>query len=272
MMEIFQIIFSAFQECKAGGSYVLFYLLALGLGLAVAWDRYGKTKIEDNWMVEEAKKQIQLWPFLYGLSALVFVVMNPLAVWFFNKVTPIAGQYYKVWALLLFLFLCAYGMVCFLSILREKKQKIWVALGFVVLIALAGTCFGYMAERPGKQDYQEEAAVVEWIKEKEEDALVLAADSVLEYMGVYEPQMQVLYGKDLYTPNMDLGIMDAYPPELLHLYEALKQPKGAMGEISNMAVLFDCDVIVVAKFENAPDKAGVYYKREETEKYLLYMR
>jgi len=98
--------------------------LALGLGLAVAWDRYGKTELEDNWMVEEAKKQIQLWPFLYGLLALVLVVMNPLAVWMINKITPVAGQYYKVWALLLFLFLCAYGMVCFLSILREKKQRI----------------------------------------------------------------------------------------------------------------------------------------------------
>ena len=272
MMEMFRIIFSAFQESKAGGSYVLFYLLALGLGLAVAWDRYGKTKMEDNWMVEEAKKQIQLWPFLYGLLALILVVMNPLAVWFFNKVTPIAGQYYKIWSLLLFLFLCAYGMVCFLSILREKKQRSLVALGFVVLIALAGTCFGYMSERPRKQDYNEEAVVTEWIKEKDKEALVLAADSMLEYMGVYEPGLQILYGKDLYTPNMDLGIMDAYPPELLHLYETLKQPKGAMGEISNMAAMFDCDVIVVKKFENAPDKAGIYYKREETDKYLLYMR
>ena len=272
MMEMFQIIFSTFQECKAQGSYVLFYLLALGLGLAVAWDRYGKTQMEDNWMVEEAKKQIQLWPFLYGLLALVLVAMNPLAIWGLNKVTPIGGQYYKVWGLQLFLFLCAYGMVCFLSLLREKKQKTWMALGFVVLIGLSGNFFGYLAERPKKQDYKEETKVIEWIKEKDEEALVLAADSLLEYMGVYEPGMQVLYGKDLYTPNMDLGIMDTYPPELLHLYEALKQPKGAMGEISNMAVMFDCDVIVVRKFENAPDKAGAYYKREETDKYLLYMR
>lgn len=272
MIEMFRIIFSTFQESKAGGSYVLFYLLALGLGLAVAWDRYGKTQLEDNWMVEEAKKQIQLWPFLYGLLVLVLVVMNPLAIWVLNKVTPIAGQYYKVWALLLFLFLCAYGMVCFLSILRERKQRMWVALGFVVLIGLSGNCFGYMADRPRKQDYKDEAKVVEWIKEKDEEALVLAADSLLEYMGVYEPEMKVLYGKDLYTPNMDLGIMDAYPSELLHLYEILKQPKGAMGEISNVAAMFDCDVIVVRRFEDAPDKAGAYYKREVTEQYLLYMR
>ncbi|MBR4983803.1 MAG: hypothetical protein IKY94_14760, partial [Lachnospiraceae bacterium] len=75
MKEIIRIMLSAFQETKESGSYMLFYLLALGLGLAVAWDRYGKTEMEDNWMVEEAKKQIQLWPFLYGLLSLVLVVM-----------------------------------------------------------------------------------------------------------------------------------------------------------------------------------------------------
>ena len=272
MIEMMEIILSTFQESKEKGSYLLFYLLALGLGLAVAWDRYGKTEIEDNWMVEEAKKQIQLWPFLYGLLALVLVVMNPLAVWIFNKVTPIAGQYYKIWGLLLFLFLCAYGMVCFLSILREKKQKIFVALGFVVLIGLAGSSYGLMSERMAKQDYTEEAEVVQRIRKEEKDVLILATDSILEYIGVYEPQLKVLYGKDLYTANLDLGIMDAYSEELLHLYEAVKQPKGCMGEISNMAVMYDCDVIVVKRFENAPDKAGVYYKRDVTENYILYIR
>ena len=272
MMEMMEIIFSAFQESKERGSYALFYLLALGLGLAVAWDRYGKTKMEDNWMVEEAKKQIQLWPFLYGLLGLILVAMNPLAIALINKMTPIAGQYYKVWSLLLFLFLCAYGMVCFLSILRERKQRILVAAGFVVLIGLAGSGYGLTAERYSRMDFEEEAALVQMIRERDEDSLILATDSMLEYMGVYEPKMKMLYGKDIYTANMDLGILDTYPSELMHLYEAVKQPEGAMGEISNMALMYDCDVLVMKKFENAPDKAGVYYKKEETENYILYVR
>ena len=272
MMDIMEIILSTFQESKEKGSYVLFYLLALGLGLAVAWDRYGKTEMEDNWMVEEAKKQIQLWPFLYGLLALVLVVMNPVAIWIINKVIPVAGQYYKVWSLLLFLFLCAYDMVCFLSILREKKQRMWVSIGFVVLIGLAGSSYGLVAERPEKQDFAEEASVIQMIKDADQDALILAVDPILEYAGVYEPEIKVLYGKDIYTANLDLGIMDAYPQELMNLYEAVKQPEGAMGEISNVAVMYDCDALVVRKFENAPDKAGVYYKREVTENYILYMR
>lgn len=272
MMEIIDIIFSTFRESKEKGSFTLFYLLALGLGLAVAWDRYGNNKIEDNWMVEEAKKQIQLWPFLYGLLALLLVAMNPLIIGLINKLTPIAGQYYKVWSLLLFLFLCAYGMVCFLSILREKKQRILVALGFVLLIGLAGSGYGLTAERYGKDSFKEEAAIVQVIRERNENALVLAVDPVLEYIGIYEPGMKVLYGKDIYTANLDLGIMDAYPSELMYLYEAVKQPEGAMGEISNMALMYDCDVLVMKKFENSPDKAGVYYKKDVTDNYILYVR
>ena len=272
MMKIGEIIYSAFQESKAAGSYMLFYLLTLGLGLAVAWDRYGKGHMEGNWMVEEAKKKIQLWPFLYGMGSLLLVVMNPLAIWGFNKITPIEGQYYKVRGLLLFLFLCAYGMVCFLSLLREKKQQVFVALGFVVLIGLAGSNYGILAERSGRECFQEEAQVVQWIEEYKEDALILAVDPVLEYIGIYKPQMRVLYGKDIYTANMDLGIMDTYPLELVHLYEAVKQPEGSMGEISNVAWMYDCDAIVVRFFENAPDKAGVFYKREITDNYILYLR
>ena len=272
MREILKIMISTFQETKANGSYALFYFLALGLGLAVAWDRYSKTKMEDNWMLEEAKKKIQLWPFLYGLCAMLFVVANRIAILVFNRITPVAGQYYKVWSILMFLFLCAYGIVCFLVLLRDRTQQIILIGAFAVIIGLAGSGYGILADRAGKSDDTEEAEVVQWIVEKKEDALVLAADEILEYVGVYEPQISVLYGKDIYTPNMDLGIMDSYPPELMQLYEAMKQAEDSMGEISNVARMFDCDIIVVKAFENAPDKAGAYYKREMTADYIIYMR
>lgn len=272
MREILNVMLSTFQESKEAGSYFLFYLLSLGLGLSVAWDRYGKTEMKDNWMVEEAKKQIQLWPFLYAILALVLVVINPVVVFLFHKITPVTGQYYKMWSLLLLLFICAYGFVCFLSILREKKQKMILVAGFVVLIGLAGSSYGLLSQRHGKDAYEEEAVVIEYVKVAGKEARLLATDSILEYAGVYEPQIQVLYGKDLYTPNLDLGIMDAYPPELLSLYEAMKNPQDCMGEIANIAALYDCDVIVVNRFEEVPDKAGAYYKEEETSNYLIYIR
>ena len=271
MREILKVMISTFQETKANGSYALFYFLALGLGLAVAWDRYSKTKMEDNWMLEEAKKKIQLWPFLYGLCAMLLVAANPITIFVFNRLTPIAGQYYKVWSILMFLFLCAYGIVCFLVLLRDRTQQMILIGAFAVIIGLAGSGYGILADRTGKSDYIEEAKVAQWILEQE-DSLVLATDEILEYVGVYEPQISVLYGKDIYTANMDLGIMDSYPPELMQLYETMKHPEKSMGEISAVAFLFDCDILVVKAFDYAPDKAGVYYKRETTSEYIIYMR
>lgn len=270
MSDIVDIMVSSFRECKEQGSYILFYILALGLGLTVVWERFGKQKSEENWMVEEAKNKIILWPFLYGLLTLILVAANPAVVWLFHKIMPVKGQYYKIWSLLLVLFLSAYGMVCFLSILREKKQKLMLGAGFVILIGLAGSGFGILSQEKETIDYDEEAWIAQYIKE--EGGLVLATDSMVEYLSAFEPEISILYGKDLYTPNLDLGIMDAYPDEFLHLYEALKQPQGCMGEISNVAYMFDCDIIIVENFEDAPDKAGAFYKREITKNYILYMR
>ena len=263
---------STFQEYKEAGSYFLFYMLALGLGLSVAWDRYGKSEIKDNWMVEEAKKKIQLWPFLYSILALGLVVINPVVVLFYHKMTFITGQYYKLWSLLSVLFISAYGFVCFLSILREEKQKILLVGGFVILIGLAGSSYGLTAQRQGKEQFVEKETVLDIVKKNKEEVLILAEDSILEYVGIYEPKVKVVYGKDLYTPNLDLGIMDTYAPELLDLYEAVKNPMGCMGEIANTAAMYDCDAIIVKKFEEAPDKAGIYYKKEETANYLVYIR
>ena len=184
-----------------------------------------------------------------------------------------AGQYYKVWSILLFLFICAYGIVCFLSLLREQRQKVILIFGFVFLIGLAGSGYGILANRSSKADFAKEAEVVQWIKEEAgENVVILAPDNLVEYIGVYEPSLSLLYGKDLYTANMDLGIMDSYPPEMMQIYEDMKNPKGSMGEISHIAVLFGCDVIVVKAFENAPDKAGVYYKYQLNDDYIIYKR
>lgn len=272
MSDMVRVMLSAFQQTKEQGSYILFYMLALGLGLAVAWDRYGNTKMEDNWMVEESKKQIQLWPFLYGLLALILVVMNPLIIWFFNKKTPMAGQYHKIWGLLLFLFLCAYGIVCFLSILREQKQRLLVIWGFVMLIGLAGSSYGLTADRPGREDYAEEESVAEQIKKYDDEYLIVGAQSFLEYIGVHEPQMKVLYGKDMYIKTMDIGMLDVYSDDIIRLYELMRQPKGSIGEISKRASMSGCDVIVTDFFEDSPDKAGDYYKKKVTEKYIVYIR
>ncbi|MBQ9991298.1 MAG: hypothetical protein IJP31_10235 [Lachnospiraceae bacterium] len=278
MQMIWEMMMTAFNGVKESGSYVLFYLLALGLGLIVAWDRYGNSKSPDNWMVEEAKKKIQLWPFLFGLLSLLLIVVNPVSIWILNRLSPIQGNVEKLWSLLLMLFLIAYGVVCFISLLGEQRQKNIVVVGFALLIGLAGSNYGLLSERNGEEVYesQKEAQVALYDARKEmavrrPEAIVLAPASFLEYAGIYyNGYIRVLYGKDLYTPNLDLGIVDAYPEEFLGIYQMVENPGENLELLSEMAVLYDCSIIMLEDFEGKPDSFGSYVLMEETGDYLIY--
>ena len=277
MQAIWDIIREAFSVAKEAGSYLLFYLLALGLGMIVAWDRYHNKNNEErtNWILEEAGKRIQLWPFLFSLLALGLVA-NPLCIWLLNKISPIQGQYEQSWALLLILFLIAHGTVCFYDMLAEHKQRTILVLGMVILTGLAGSSYGILSQRQSETFYAGEKAVAELVLELRQDEnlldgkAVLAADAVTEYLAAFYPEVLLLYGKDLYTPNLDLGIMDAYSEELLGIYEAMKNPEENLEHLAEMALLYDCGILVVEHFEKAPGKAGSFLLQEKTQDYLVY--
>lgn len=272
MKEIMDLMVLAFQSYKENGSYFLFYLLALGLGLAIAWDRYVQEETNDNWMLEEAKKKIHLWPFLYGLLSLLLLAANPLLIWILNKISPIGGQYYKIWALLLLLFVSGYAMVCFLSLLREQRQKTILIVGFIVLIGLSGNAYGLMSERKGHKELEDELRVSEYLLSQEENLLVLGVPAVVEYLGVNAPEIELLYGKDLYTPDMDLGIIDQYPEEFITLYEMVNNPRENLDELMERTSLYGCDYIILSYNEDLPDKAGKYEQKEIIGDYIIYGR
>ena len=222
-------------------------------------------------MVEENKKKIQLWPFLYGILAGTLIVANPISICLLDKLVPISNQYFKIWPLFLMLFLISYGITCFVSILREQRQKMMFIIGCSILIGLSGSNYGITAQRQEKSDIQEELGILEMIEEKGEGITLLATDSITEYAGIYYPNILLLYGKDLYTP-MDLGIIDTYPAEWISLYEAMKNPKENLEEIMDKATMYACDVIVLRKFEDAPSRSRNYKKIYTTENYIIYER
>ena len=276
MQEIWNMMVSAFAQVKEAGSYFLFYLLALGLGLMVAWDRYGSRRTGEGWMVEEAEKKIKLWPFLFGILSLLLVVANPLGIWVLNHISPIQGRYEKLWSLLLVLFLIAYGIVCFTSLLGEQKQKNIVIIGFALLIGLAGSSYGLLSQRQSQEVYrkQEEArqALYAACKAMGEDAAIriLAPASFIEYAALYDPHIALLYGKDLYTPNLDLGIMDSYPEDFFGIYEAIEEPEENLELLAEMAVLYECKMIMLEDFEKSPESFGSFVLYEQTGEYLIY--
>lgn len=273
MKQITEIMYSSYETAKQGGSYFLFYILALGLGLAISWDRYSKEETKDNWMLEEAKQKIKLWPFLYGLCSLFLVVGNPLTVWFLDKIGSVQEQYYKLWSLLLFTFLSSYAIVCFLSLLREEKKKVVLLLGFIVLIGLSGNFYGLLSERSGGKTMVDEQLVMEYLQQEkaEEEIRLLADEKVLEFAGGHTPEVKLIYGKDLYTPGLDLGITDTYDPGLLAVYEAMKDPKEQQEIILEAAVYYDCNALVFSNWEDSPEQLGRYEKKESIGDYVIYL-
>ncbi len=269
---VWDTMITEFSQIKEAGSYFLFYLLTLGLGMMVAWERYKSGKSGDNWMVEEAKKQIRLWPFLFALCALVLVVANPVSIWILNKISPIQGQFYQVWPLLMPLFLIAYGVVCFMSLLPEQKQKSILVLGFVLLIGLAGSSYGLLSVRQGEEAYSSERQIMEAVPEENREGILLAPNKVLEYAAIYEPEILLLYGKDLYTPNLDLGIMDAYDPELLSVYEAMQNQEENLELLGEMAFSYGCEIMVLDAFDQAPETIGEFTRVDGTGNYFIYVR
>lgn len=272
MAQIIEVMRSSFEAAKEQGSYFLFYILCLGLGLAISWERYTKSETGNNWMLEEAKQKIPLWPFLYGLLSLLFIVANPVVIFFWNKLTPMEGQYTKTWPLLMLIFFSAYGIVCFLSLVREERQKVILLVGFILIIGLAGNFYGLLSNEDSVEKKQQEQLVAEYLQQKEEPVHLLAADAVLEYVGNVLPEVFPIYGKDLYSPNLDLGILDTYDPELMRLYEAMKNPKENLEYIAENAYLYDCNVLVVSEFENPPKKVGSYLLDQKVGSYFIYVR
>lgn len=256
-------LWDTFTRTKEGGSYFLFYLLALLLGVALGYIRHKKRNTDGG--------TLPLWPFLFGAIMLILVVANPMAVSLLQHLFPVLGDMTKIWPLLLTSFLIAYGAVCFLETIPEQKTKNILIVCFAVLIGLSGSFYGLLPVKPAEK-HVEEAAALAYLEDLGEGIYLAAPEAVLEYAGVHHPEMFLLYGKDLYTPNMDLGIVDGYASELYGVYDGMKNPEECFGDIADIAGLYDCDAIIIKRYEKAPKTQGIYQLLGETDEYLVYTK
>ena len=100
--------------------------------------------------------------------------------------------------------------------------------------------------------------------------MVLADESVLPFLRTKASEVRLLYGRDLYQPGMDLGIVDGYSEELLHLYEAMKNPEDTIEDILLTADLYGCDMVITKAYEKPLKKVGHFQLSYSTENYLVY--
>jgi len=252
MQGIITNMMTVFDNMKASGSYLILLFAALYV----------------LYRVNAKKNQ---WYIYYAVGSFILVCANPLLVWILSKAFPVLADY-TVFGLFVPVFLYVPFAVSELYEKHRDNKQVYSMLVFLaVVIGISGNLYGFYADadtdtlRYGKA----QKAVVEVVKEKQ-PVTVLADEDVLPFLRIKVPEVSLLYGRDLYQPGMDLGIVDVYSEELLHLYEAMKNPEDTIEDILLTADLYGCDMVIVKTFDKAPVLMGHYAKTEETGEYIIY--
>lgn len=254
MQGIMNTMISYFNDTKLAGSYFALFLIAL-----FALYFHNKKKYRGF--------------LLYAVLGAVLVYANPLVVFILGQVFPVLQNYSPFLSFVPILLFVPYAMVEVVENMKEHRKKVITAALFFVLIAVSGNIMGAAnttkLKRPDQRITAEQESIIE-ITTREPQMLVLADDAIAPYLRAYASDVELLYGKDLWTPGMDLGIMDEYSEEMMQLYEAMKNPEDTIEDISQMAALYDCDYVIVKRFEKYPFLTGGYSLADKTTNYLVY--
>lgn len=252
MQGIIDIMMTVYDEVRSGGSYLILMIAALYV----------------LYRVNVKKNQ---WFIYYALFSLILVCANPVLVWVLSKAFPVLGAYTQFLLFVPVLFYIPFAVAEVYEKIHDNRQAAQFMVVLVLVIGISGNLYGlYQNDTQAGERYgtaQKEA--IEQIREKE-PMLVAADESLLPFLRTKAPEIQLLYGRDLYQPGMDLGIVDVYGEELLHFYEAMKNPQDTLSDILATADLYGCDMVVVKSFENAPTSQGHFTKTADTGTYIMY--
>lgn len=213
------------------------------------------------------KGQIQKYLVFYGMVVTVVFFCNPFVVQILGrKFPPLSQPENWTGVLQLGILLPLAGTLLYQALEKEKQKKQFV-IAAVVIFALAGSCFG-MTKIPnvGQEAYH----LVKDLGDRE--LTIIAEEKAQNAIEGRLENVKFLYGRDLYTPAMDLGIADGYEPDMYQLYEACKNPASCMQDIVNMAGLYDCNSIIIEVYEDFPEKVGKFALTGTSEHYLLYQK
>lgn len=254
MQGIMEIMTQIFNEVKAEGSYFILLLASLYV----------------LYRVNSKKNQ---WYIYYVLLTQILVVVNPVTVMVLSKAFPVLQTYSVFMLLTPILLIVPFAAAELLEKAKDEKQgKIWLLL-IIIVIGLSGNLYGlYTNESAVTRCSVEQKTVLRNVEslQKDRTLLVVADESILPFFRTEAPSVQLLYGRDLYQPGMDLGIVDGYSEELLSFYEAMKNPEDTIEDILAMADLYGCDAVIVKQFGNAPVESGHFRQAVRTANYIVY--
>ena len=253
MVETFSTMNTYFSDSKMAGSYFMLFLVSIFL-------LYYLDKEKHKWFI------------LYGIALLVVVVMNPLTVWVLSKAFPALAIYEPFTLLIPTMLYIPFTVTELVEKFKTAKYRhfLWVALIF--LICICGNLFGHYSKNTinayNKYD-DEKREIVKYLSDKKPE-LVLADESIIPFITDSAEDVPMLYGKDMWTYGLDMGIMDSYTEEEVRLYRAMEDAQIKSDYIADTAAEFGCDIIVIKRYDDALTLVGRYVMAKQTENYLIY--
>ena len=253
MKEIIDIMLRYFSDSKLAGSYFLLFLVSIVL-------LYYMNRQKNRWFI------------LYGILLLVVVVMNPVSVWLMVQVFPSLVSYGPITLLIPTLIYIPFAASELNEALKEIRIRRIVTVILVFLIFICGNMCGRVKDYSvfdNNVTDNEELDVVRYLNEAR-PTMVLADEAVIPSISARGNAIPLFYGRDLWTANMDTGIMDGYNEEAYALFDAMKNSEENADFIADTAYEYRCDIIVMDNFEDAPSQLGNYRLMNNTENYLIY--
>lgn len=252
MQGIIDMMMVVFDEVRASGSYLILMIASLYV----------------LYRINAKKNQ---WFIYYALITLVFVCANPVLVLILSKAFPVLASYTQFLLFVPVLFYIPFAVAETFEKIYSNKQAAMLLVVLWLVIGISGNLYGlYQNDAVAAERYgNDQKKVIECIRE-EQPALVVADESLIPFLRRKAPEISLLYGRDLYQPGLDLGIVDGYSEEVQHLYTAMRNPEETIRNILAIADMYGCDVVVVKTFENAPLKVGHFTKTTDTGCYIVY--
>lgn len=256
MQETLNQMHQAAAGIQPAGSYFILFLAAAALLLAAGRER-------------------ERFLGAYGLAC-AFFVCNPLFAWAAARLFPETASYVPLLAGLPAAAVMAAAAANVVENGKSRLQRFALAAALALLLGAAGSGYGLESGRLGGFSLEtvpaEEKQVLDLLQSQGEPALLLAADPVAEQAREYAPGIRLLYGKDMWTSGLNLGIMDVYGEDLQSLHESMQNPAVCMEDIVAVAAIYECDAVVTARFEGAGEREGGYRLSAESEHYLIYRK
>ena len=253
MRETIDIMLGYFSDTKLAGSYFLLFLVSIVL-------LYYMNRQKNRWFV------------LYGISLLVVVVMNPVIIWILMTVFPSLSSYGPITLLVPVIFYVPFAAAELNDSIRDIRTRRIVTAILVFLVFICGNMCGIVRDYSMDDNNittREELDIVEYLNEAK-PGMVLADESVIPAISSRGDGIPLFYGRDLWTANMDTGIMDGYNEEAYTLFDAMKFSEGNADFIAETAYEYRCDIIVMDSYDGYPKVLGNYTLATNTPNYLVY--